>query len=511
MQERNRVSMGTLEERQRADEEVQQEKRRPHVIAVPCAFFGHITPFMDLCHLMARNGMLVTLITTPRFKDNIKIEEGADIRVGLVEDGLPPSYRPSVIDIPNYLHHFELMRWPVQHYLIALRSETSTLPFTCLISDSHLGWTQDIANDLGIPRICFLTSSTIEFSAIFHQPLLVSMGVLPLKARADDTDPSSDVTSCIPGLPPVHRTEMLTFQQVEDSSDFEFQYFARNCCRAAEAERLLTTSFYDLEIPMVKALSNSKVNVKPIGPMVLLVKVAASSTTTHVKHPKEPEKWEQWLDKQEAKSVIYIAFGSVANLKENEVKAIAGGLELAKSKFVWALREGLVGGVEDPFPEGFRERAEQEGRGIVVPWVSQRRLLGHSSIVAFFTHSGWGSSMESIHAGVPVLSWPLYGDQCLNCKLVTEIWRAGVKVGSELIYDRRSLLSPQHVATAISTLFSTPEYSDNMRKLQALAFQACQPNGTSFENFFEFVNDMRALACGEKVYKARGGSENGRT
>ncbi|KAI5079792.1 hypothetical protein GOP47_0005271 [Adiantum capillus-veneris] len=502
--------MGILEDRKGTDADNQQVQRRPHVIAVPCAFFGHITPFMDLCHLLAGNGMLVTLITTPRFKDRITIEEGADIRVGLVDDRLPPSYRPSINDIPNYLHHFELMRWPVQHYLVALCSEASTLPLTCLISDSHLGWTQDISDDLGIPRVCFLTSSTIEFSAIFHQPLLVSMGVLPLKARTDDTNPSSDIISCIPGVPPVHRTEMLTFQQVEDSSDFEFQYFSRNCGRAAEAERLLTTSFYDLEIPMVEALSKSKVNVKPIGPMVLLInKLGACSTNRHTKPLPKVEKWEQWLDKQEAKSVIYIAFGSVANLTEKEVKAIAGGLELAESKFIWALREGLVEGMDDPFPVGFRERAEQEGRGLVVPWVSQRRLLDHAAIAAFLTHSGWGSSMESIHAGVPVLSWPLYGDQCLNCKLITEIWRAGVKVGSGLIYDRRSLLSPQHVASSISTLFSSPEYRHNIKKLQDLAFQACAPGGSSYENFFEFVRDMHALACGSKVYKSNRGRENG--
>ncbi|MCO5559021.1 hypothetical protein L7F22_012612 [Adiantum nelumboides] len=501
--------MGILEGRYSADEEDQQVKRNPHVIAVPCPFFGHITPFMDLCHLMARNGMLVTLITTHRFIDRIKIEEGAEIQPGLVDDGLPPSYRPSINDIPNYLHHFELMRWPVQHYLVALRSKASTLPFTCLISDSHLGWTQDIADDLSIPRVCFLTSSTIEFSAIFHQPLLVSMGVLPLKARTDDADPSSDIISCIPGVPPVHRTEMLTFQQVEDSSDFEFQYFSRQCGRAAEAERLLTTSFFDLEIPMVEALSASKVNVRPIGPMVLLSKLGASLTQSHSKQSAKLEKWEEWLDKQEAKSVIYIAFGSVANLTENEVKAIAGGLELAKSKFIWSLREGLVDGFEDPFPVGFRERAEQEGRGLVVPWVSQRRLLDHSSIAAFFTHSGWGSSMESIHAGVPVLSWPLYGDQCLNCKLMTEIWGAGVKIGSGLLYDRRSLLSPQHVAASISSLFSSPDYRHNMKKLQDLAFKACQPGGSSYENFFEFVHDMHSLACGRKVYKSGRGRENG--
>ncbi|KAH7301466.1 hypothetical protein KP509_23G028100 [Ceratopteris richardii] len=491
--------MGKVTDRN-LDENCKTVMMKPHVVAVPCAFFGHITPFMDLCHLMDRNGICVTLITTPRFRNSVKIEEGADIRIGLVDDGLPADYSVCVNDIPNYLYHLELMRWPIQEYLIALRSDVSTLPYTCIVSDSHLGWTQDIANDLGIPRVCFLTSSTIEFSAIFHQPLLVSQGVLPLKARAKDIDPSKDVVTGIPGLPPVHRSEMLTFQQVEDSSDFEFQYFSRNCGRAAESERLLTASFYDLEIPMVKALS-SNITVKPIGPMVLLAELGKNLTDECGKKDKEPEEWERWLDKQKDESVIYIAFGSVANLTENEVKAIAGGLELTKSKFIWAFRKGLVGGVEDPFPEGFKERAKQEGRGLVVPWLSQRRLLNHASIAAFFTHSGWGSSMETIHAGLPVLSWPLYGDQCLNCKLITEIWRAGVRVGSELLYDRRLLLSPEHVASSITTLFSSLEYKQNMKKLQELSFQACQPNGSSYQNFFEFVNDMHAYADGRKVYR----------
>lgn len=472
-------------------------KFKPHVIVVPCAFHGHLTPFLDLCHLLASKAVKVTLVTTPRFQNTLKIMEGADIRVGLIDDGLPTDYIPRINDIPNYLYHFELMRWPLHRLLTSYQADVSDLPLTCLISDSHLGWTQDVANDIGIPRICFLTSSTIEFSAIFHQPLLVSQGVLPLKARNGDINASSDVVTCIPGLPPVHRTEMLTFQQVEDSSDFEFQYFARNCCRAAEAERLLTTSFYDLEIPMVKALERS-MRVKPIGPMVLQrevgLKAAEHEGAPQAVKCNEPEEWEQWLDKQAAMSVVYIAFGSIANLRENEVKAIAGGLDMSKIKFIWALRQGLVEGSDDPFPENFQLRAEQEGRGVVVPWLSQRRLLSHPSIAAFFTHSGWGSIMESIHAGLPVLSWPLYGDQCLNCKLITEIWRAGVKVGKELVYDRRADLSPRHVAAAISSLMSSSEYRDNMKKLQALAFQACRPGGTSHENFSEFVNDMHALA-----------------
>ncbi|XWS54766.1 hypothetical protein CRYUN_Cryun10bG0117300 [Craigia yunnanensis] len=45
------------------------------------------------------------------------------------------------------------------------------------------------------------------------------------------------------------------------------------------------------------------------------------------------------------------------------------------------------------------------------------------------THLGWNSTLESITAGVPMVTWPLSNEQFYNEKLVTDILKVGVGVG----------------------------------------------------------------------------------
>lgn len=447
---------------------------------MPCPLHGHSTPFFHLCKLLALEGFTITYISTPRFQPTSKQLQclqfqSLDVRIALVHDGLPPDYDVRINDFTTYLQHVEMLRRPVEDLIEKIVADRSP-PVACILSDSHLGWLQDIANRFYVPRICFLTSSTIEFSVLFHQPMLVEQGVLPFKARSAEN--SSDIVSCVPGLPPTHRKDFPSFLHVEDSSDYQFQYFMRQISRVSEAERLLVASFYELEPQVMKALGE-RIKIGGIGPAILLGEEAKFGEL-------EADECEGWLNKQEEGTVVYIAFGTLANLEEKEVKGIAAALEKTQQKFIWAMREGLVEGVANPLPEGFKENAETEGRGLVVSWAQQRRLLRHKSVAGFLTHCGWGSTLEAIATGVPLLCWPLYGDQLLNCLLLAEQWRAAVRIGGN-----RPLAS-HHLADALLQLRQCPEYGVNMRKLQAAAQRACSPGGSSRETFRQFVQIGRA-------------------
>ncbi|GJN25028.1 hypothetical protein PR202_gb12810 [Eleusine coracana subsp. coracana] len=74
-------------------------------------------------------------------------------------------------------------------------------------------------------------------------------------------------------------------------------------------------------------------------------------------------------------------------------------------------------------PEGFESAVQ--GRGMVIEWAPQQEVLAHSAVGGFWTHSGWDSTLESVHEGVPMLSRPLFGDQLANGRYVQDTWKIG--------------------------------------------------------------------------------------
>uniref|UniRef100_A0A0E0K6G5 Glycosyltransferase n=1 Tax=Oryza punctata TaxID=4537 RepID=A0A0E0K6G5_ORYPU len=134
----------------------------------------------------------------------------------------------------------------------------------------------------------------------------------------------------------------------------------------------------------------------------------------------------QWLDGQPPKSVIYVALGNEAPLTDNNLHELALGLELAGLRFLWALRNPTAGGV---LPDGFEQR--MRGRGVVWRrWVPQ--------VGAFLTHCGWGSTIEGIVFGQPLVMLPLVVDQGIIARAMAERG-VGVEIArdeSDGLFDR---------------------------------------------------------------------------
>ncbi|KAL0348719.1 UNVERIFIED_CONTAM: UDP-glucosyltransferase 29 [Sesamum angustifolium] len=87
---------------------------------------------------------------------------------------------------------------------------------------------------------------------------------------------------------------------------------------------------------------------------------------------------------------------------------------------------GEKSSIEEALPAGFLQTVKD--RGIVVPgWAPQTRILAHPSTGGFVSHCGWGSIMESMYFGVPVIAMPMQSDQPINARLVVETG-AGIEV-----------------------------------------------------------------------------------
>ncbi|KAH7571264.1 hypothetical protein JRO89_XS04G0010900 [Xanthoceras sorbifolium] len=158
----------------------------------------------------------------------------------------------------------------------------------------------------------------------------------------------------------------------------------------------------------------------------------------------DDEKIMQWLRKREPSSVAFVSFGSEYFLSEEEMKEIADGLELSNVDFIWVVRfhgGSKVTSILEALPQGFLERTN--GRGLIVDWAPQAKILQHSSTGGFVSHCGWSSTLEAMVYGVPIIAIPMQLDQPINAKLVVDMG-----VGMEMPRKNKEL-AKEEVASVI--------------------------------------------------------------
>lgn len=93
-------------------------------------------------------------------------------------------------------------------------------------------------------------------------------------------------------------------------------------------------------------------------------------------------------------------------------------------------------------------------------WIPQYDLLNHKNTKLFITHCGLNSLHEALHAGLPIIGFPVFGDQPQNgAKLVSK--------GFGLILDLRSFLV-EELVSAIKEATENPKYKRNVEKASAI-------------------------------------------
>lgn len=126
---------------------------------------------------------------------------------------------------------------------------------------------------------------------------------------------------------------------------------------------------------------------------------------------------------------MYVNFGSITILTREQVTEFAWGLANSGKDYLWIIRSDSVIGDDSAtsaLPPDFI--SETKDRGLIAGWCPQLQVLNHSSIAVFLTHCGWNSVVESLSCGVPMMCWPFFADQPLNCRLVCLEWGVGVEI-----------------------------------------------------------------------------------
>jgi len=134
-------------------------------------------------------------------------------------------------------------------------------------------------------------------------------------------------------------------------------------------------------------------------------------------------------------------------------------------------------------PSHFLEAPERRGK--TVKWAPQMEELAHPAVGAFWTHSGWNSTLESISEGVPMLCTPRFSDQGVNARYVSDVWRVGVHLNGGL--------KRENIARAIKRLLlgrEGEELRERASVLKEKASACLRPSGSSYRGLDGLVNHI---------------------
>ncbi|KAK9742636.1 hypothetical protein RND81_03G187300 [Saponaria officinalis] len=226
-----------------------------------------------------------------------------------------------------------------------------------------------------------------------------------------------------------------------------------------------------------------------IGPLHLLLNSfpthnSSASTLGGSNLWKEDSECLRWLDSNRLKSVVYISFGSITTMTNQNLVEFAWGVANSKHNFLWVLRPDLVNGENSVIPPEFM--SETEGRGMIISWCDQETVLRHPSIGAFLTHCGWNSTIDTVCGGVPVLCWPFFAEQQTNCWFSCNKWGTGMEIDSDVT---RTEVEKQ--VREVMEGEKGVEMRKNAMEWRSLAEEAVEITcGSSYLNFDKFIKEV---------------------
>lgn len=241
-----------------------------------------------------------------------------------------------------------------------------------------------------------------------------------------------------------------------------------NVSSLSQVRGVLINTFTSFESEAIEALSqNVAAEILPVGPLESFDMGRAETLP--------------WLDEQGPESVVFVSFGSRTALSKDQIRELATGLDKSGCKFLWVLKGSKVDKddkeeVEDILGESFLARTKSKGI-VVKGWVNQEQILAHPAIGGFVSHCGWNSVSEAARLGVPILAWPLHGDQRVNAEVVEKaglgLWATGWGWGGE------KLVEEDEIAEKITELMMDKNLRARTKEVKEQARRARETNGTS--------------------------------
>ncbi|THG03243.1 hypothetical protein TEA_024181 [Camellia sinensis var. sinensis] len=356
--------------------------KKPHAVCFPMPFQGHVTPFLKLAELLHHRGFHITFVNSEfnhrrllESRGPAALDGSPDFRFASIPDGLPPSDDTDATQEPFALCASSQQNFlgPFRELLAKLNdSSSSGVPLvSCLITDGVLTCTLTAAEELGIPSVVFWTLAACGFLGYKKYPQLIENGLIPLK--------EGDVLDALSAMfPSVYAIGPLQLQLNSSILDGELKSIGSN--------------FWKEETECIK-----------------------------------------WLNTKPPKSAVYVNFGSIIIMSPQQMAEFAWGLANSNQTFLWIIRYDLLVGESAILPPEFWEQTKETG--YIASWCSQEQVPNHPSIGGFLTHNGWNSTLESISSGVPMICWPFFANQQINCRYCCAEWGVGMEIDNNVKRD----------------------------------------------------------------------------
>ncbi|KAJ8572513.1 hypothetical protein K7X08_009024 [Anisodus acutangulus] len=476
-----------------------KKSQKPHAVCIPFPSQGHINPMLKLSILLHSKGFHITFVNSEYNHKRLLKSRGPSFLENnfqnfifeTIPDGLPPIDADATQHIPSLCFSTkENCLDPFKELLIKINnnpSDDDVPPVSCIIFYGIMTFALLAAQEIGVPSVSFRTTNGCSFMCNKHLPLLIEKGILPLKDESDITNGYLDtVIDCIPSMKNLRLREFPSQIRTTDLNDKLLNFIMGETEGASKASAIIFHTFDSLEFNVLRDLSLICSPLYTIGPLQLLTDQLPKNSLKFLKANlwKEDEDCVKWLNSKEEKSVVYVNFGSITVLTKTQLMEFAWGLSNSKKNFFWVIRsDAVVGDDSAMLPHEFVQETKE--RGIISRWCCQEQVLKHSSIGTFLTHCGWNSVMESIGSGVPMICWPFFADQHINCRYACCEWDVGMEVGNNVKRDK--------VEKIVREMMDGDEGKKVKKKVsewKKLAHEATGVEGSSSLNLDKLVKDV---------------------
>ncbi|CAN8229499.1 unnamed protein product [Cochlearia groenlandica] len=475
------------------------DSHKLHVMFFPFMAHGHMIPTLDMAKLFSSKGAKSTILTTPlnakifqkpinTFKNSnpnqeidIKILDFPCLKLGLPEGCENADFFTSSNNderqemVSKFFMSTRFLKDQLEKLLETERPD-------CLIADMFFPWATESAEKFKVPRLVF--HGTGYFS-------LCTEYCIRVNKPQNIASSSPFVITDLPGNIVITQGQIRHRDEETDMGKFMVEVKESE----AKSSGVVVNSFYELE-PEYAKFYKSVVAKRAwhIGPLSVQNRGFQEKAERGKKANIDEVECIKWLDSKKQDSVIYISFGSVAYVKNEQLIEIAEGLDYSGASFIWVVRKDSenTGNKEEWLPEGFEQRVKDRGM-IIRGWAPQVLILDHKATGGFVTHCGWNSVLEGVAAGLPMVTWPAGAEQFYNEILVTQVLKTGVSVGANNHVSKGDFISRDDVDRAVKEVLvgqEAEERRERAKKLAEMAKAAVEEGGSSFNDLNSFIEEF---------------------